>query len=195
MVDSKLVMQLREQTGAGVLEAKKALEETGGDLEKAAEILRKKGAVKAAGKTERQTREGLVHAYVHSNNKVGALVEVLCETDFVARNTEFQELAHDIAMQVAASDPLYVKVEDVPPEVVEKEKEIWLEEIRGQEKPPSVIEKILQGKLEKWFEDVCLLKQPFIKDEDVTIEELISQKIAKIGENIQIKRFVRYGLG
>lgn len=194
MIDSKLVMQLREQTGAGVLEAKKALEEANGDLAKAVEILRKKGVVKAAAKAERETREGLVHAYVHSNNKVGVLVEVLCETDFVARNPEFQALVHDIALQVAAADPLYIKPEDVPPELVEKEKSIWLEEIRGQEKPPSVVEKILQGKLEKWYEDVCLLKQPFIKDEDITIEGLIQQKIVKLGENIQMKRFVRFAI-
>ncbi|MBI4995168.1 elongation factor Ts [Candidatus Peregrinibacteria bacterium] len=194
MIDSKLIIQLREQTGAGIVEAKKALEESGGDLAKAAEFLRKNGVIKAASKSERQTKDGLVHAYVHPNNKVGVLIEVLCETDFVSRNPEFQELTHDLAMQAAATDPLYIKPEDVPPEVIEKEREIWLEEIRGQEKPPAVIEKILQGKLEKWLEDTCLLNQSFIKDEDITVGELVQQKIAKVGENIQVKRFVRFSL-
>lgn len=193
-MDTQLIVKLRAQTGAGVLEAKKALEEANGDFNLAIEILRKKGVIKAANKQARETKEGLVHAYIHANGKIGALVEVLCETDFVARNPEFQSLVHDIAMQIVATDPLYIKPEDIPEEVIEKEKEIWLEEIRGQEKPPAVIEKILQGKLEKWFEDVCLLKQPFIKDEDKKIEELVQEKIAKLGENIQIKRFVRFAI-
>jgi elongation factor Ts len=194
MIDSKLILQLRAETGAGIIEVKKALEEANGDLVKAKEILRQKGVLKAATKAERETHEGLIHAYVHSNNRVGALVEVLCETDFVARNPEFQELVHDLAMQVAATDPLYIKPEDIPPEVIEKEKSLWLEEIRGEGKPPAVVEKIIQGKLEKWFSEVCLLKQSFIKNEDTTIEELIQQKIAKLGENIQVKRFVRFAL-
>lgn len=193
ITDPKLVSQLREQTGAGIVECKNALDEAEGNLEKATEILRKKGEIKAAKKSaERTTKEGLVHAYIHANGKVGAMVEVSCETDFVARNEEFQALAHDLAMQVAATNPLYAKPEDAPEEVVAKEKEIYLEEIRGQEKPPAVVEKILAGKLEKYFEDACLLKQPFIKDEDITVEELINQKIAKIGEKIEIKKFIRY---
>ncbi len=193
IINPKLVSQLREQTGAGVVECKNALDETGGDLEKAIEILRKKGEIKAAKKSvERTAKEGLIHAYIHSNGKVGAMVEVSCETDFVARNEEFQALVHDLAMQVAATNPLYLKPEDVPEEVIAKEKEMYLEEIRGQEKPPAVVEKILQGKLEKYFEDVCLLKQPFIKDEDITVEELVNQKIAKIGEKIEVRKFVRY---
>lgn len=192
-VDSKLVMQLREQTGAGVVECKNALDEAGGDILKAIEVLRKKGEIKAAKKLgERTTKEGLVHAYVHANGKVGSMIEVSCETDFVARTEEFQTLVHDIAMQVAATNPLYVKPEDVPEEVVAKEKQMYLEELQGQEKPPAVVEKILAGKLEKYFEDVCLLKQPFVKDEDITVEELINQKIAKIGEKIEVKRFVRF---
>jgi len=193
IVNPKLVSQLREQTGAGVVECKDALEESGGNLEKAIEILRKRGEIKAAKKSaERTTKEGLIHAYIHANGKVGTMVEVSCETDFVARNEEFKTLAHDLAMQVAAANPFYVRPEEVPSEVVAKEKEMYLEEIRGQEKPPAVVEKILQGKLEKYFEDVCLTKQPFIKDEDITVEELINQKIAKIGEKIEIKKFVRY---
>ena len=193
IVNPKLVAQLRAETGAGIVECKNALDEAGGDQKKATEILRKKGEIKAAKKSaERTTKEGLVHAYVHANGKVGAMIEMSCETDFVARNEEFQALVHDIAMQVAATNPLYVKPEDVPGEVVAKEKEMYLEEIRGQEKPPALVEKILEGKLEKYFEDVCLLKQPFVKDEDITIEELINQKIAKIGEKIEIKKFVRF---
>lgn len=193
IANPKLVVELREQTGAGIVECKNALDEAGGDLNQAVEILKKKGEIKAAKKlAERTTKEGLVHAYIHANGKVGSMIEVSCETDFVARNEEFQAMVHDIAMQVAATNPLYVKPEDVPREVVSKEKEMYLEEIRGQEKPPAVVEKILQGKLEKYFEDVCLLKQPFVKDEDITIEEMINQKIAKIGEKIEVKKFVRF---
>lgn len=192
MIDPKLVMQLREQTGAGVLEAKRALEESGGDLEKAAEILRKSGALKAAKKSDRATGEGLVHAYIHGGGKVGVLLEVLCETDFVARNPEFQGLAQDLAMQIAAMDPLYVKPEDVTSEVIEKEKEMYAEDVDG--KPKEIQEKILQGKIDKWLSEVCLMRQPFIKDEDQTIEDLIKSKIAKLGENIQVRRFVRFAL-
>jgi elongation factor Ts len=193
MINPKLISELREQTGAGIVECKNALEETGGNIEKAVEILRKKGEIKAMKKiTEREAKEGLVHAYIHANGKVGAMVEVNCETDFVARNEEFKSLVHDLAMQIAATNPLYLRPEDIPQDIIEKEKEMYLEEIRGQEKPPSVVEKIIQGKLEKYFEDVCLLKQPFIKDEDITVEELINQKIAKIGEKIEVRRFVRF---
>ncbi len=195
MNDTLNIVKLREITGAGMMDCKKALDEAGDNLEKAIEILRKKGAIKAAKKqSERQTKEGVVHAYVHSGNKVGVLIELLCETDFVARNQEFGELAHDLAMQIAATNPLHIRPEDVPAEVVEKEKSIYLEEISGQEKPPAVVEKIINGKLEKYFEDVCLLKQPFIKDEDITVEELINQKIAKIGEKIEVGRFVRFAI-
>lgn len=194
MADAKLVMQLREQTGAGILDAKKALEESGDDLTKAAELLRKKGAVKAASKSDRETHEGVVHAYIHAGGKVGALVEVLCETDFVARNEQFQAFVHDIAMHVAAANPLYVRPEDVPEEVIEKEKEIAKEHMAGENKPAEIIEKILGGKINKYFEETCLLKQAFVKDDSVTIEELLKGQIAKIGENIQIKRFVRFSL-
>ncbi|MDP3763497.1 MAG: translation elongation factor Ts [bacterium] len=192
MVDSKTVMQLRAQTGAGVLEAKRALEETDGDIQKAIDQLRKSGALKAAKKSDRETKEGLVHSYIHGGGKVGVLVEVLCETDFVARNPTFEELAHDIAMQIAATNPLYVKPEDVPGEMVEKEKSIYAEETAG--KPANIVEKIVQGKLDKWYSDVCLMKQAFIKDEDLTIEDVVNAKIAKLGENIQVRRFVRYSL-
>lgn len=192
-IDSKIVVQLREQTGAGIVECKNALDEAGGDFAKAMEILKKKGEIRAAKKSaEREAKEGLVHAYIHANGKVGAMVLVSCETDFVARNEEFQAFVHDIAMQVAATNPLYIKPEDIPEETVAKEKEMYLEEFQGVEKPAGVVEKIIEGKLQKYYADACLLKQPFVKDEDITIEELINQKIAKIGEKIEVKRFVRF---
>lgn len=194
MADAKTVMQLREITGAGIMDAKGALEETGGNLEQAAELLRKKGIVKAEKKGDRATSEGLIHAYVHSNNKVGAIVEVLCETDFVARNDQFQSFVHDLAMHIVASNPLYVQPSDVPAEVLEKEKQLYVEEVAGSGKPAEIVEKIVAGKLDKYLSDICLLKQPFIKDEDMTVEELIKGVTAKIGENIKVKRFVRMSL-
>lgn len=189
-MSTKLIAKLRKMTGAGMMDCKKALEEAGDDMDKAVEVLRKKGALKAAKKGERATGDGLVHAYVHSNGKVGALVQVLCETDFVARTDEFKQLVHDIAMQVTAMDPLYLSPEDVPTEVIEKEKEIYLEKIN--DKPADVKDKIIEGKLGKFYAENCLLNQSFFKDEDVTIEELIQQKIVKIGENIRIERFERF---
>lgn len=192
MIDNKLIMELRARTGAGVLEAKKALEEGGGEIDKAIEYLRKSGVIKAAKKSERATGQGMVHAYVHGGGKVGVLVEVLCETDFVARNPEFQELAHDLAMQIAATNPMYVKPGDVPVDVLEKEKAIYAQEAVG--KPAAVVEKIIRGKLDKWYSEVCLLKQPFIKDEDQTIEGLVQSKIVKLGENIQVRRLARFSL-
>lgn len=194
MADAKHVMELRTLTGAGVMDAKAALDETAGDVAKAAELLRKKGIVKAEKKSDRATSEGVIHAYVHGSGKVGAMVEVLCETDFVARNEQFQQFVHDLAMHVVASNPLYVRPEDVPAEVIEKEKQLFLEEIAGSGKPPGIAEKIVAGKIEKFLTDVCLLKQPFVKDEDVTVEELIKSVTAKVGENIKVKRFVRMSL-
>lgn len=194
MADAKTVMQLRELTGAGIMDAKQALQETNGDLTAAADLLRKRGIVKAEKKSDRATSEGLVHAYVHSNNKVGALVEVLCETDFVARNEQFQQFVHDLAMHVVAASPLYVRPEDVPEEVMAKEKQMYVEEVAGSGKPAEIVEKIVAGKLDKYLSDVCLLKQTFVKDEDVTIEELIKSVTAKVGENIKVKRFVRMEL-
>lgn len=189
------VVKLRAMTGAGMVDCKKALDEASGDLEKAAEILRQKGQIKAAKKTaERETKEGVVHAYVHANGKVGAMVELLCETDFVARNEIFQALAHDIAMQITATDPLYLKPEDVPAEVIEKEKDIYREDLRGEAKPEEIIDKIISGKLNKYYEEACLLKQAFIKDEDKTIEDLINDRIAQLGEKIEIGRFCRFAI-
>lgn len=193
-MDPKLIMTLRNATGAGVLDAKKALEECGGDVSKAAEALRKKGQAKAAARQERTTREGLVGHYIHATGKVGALVEVACETDFVARSDEFKSLVHDLAMHVTASNPLYLSPDDIPPEVLAKEKEIATAEFAGSGKPAAVIEKIAEGKLAKYYADTCLLNQPFIKDEDVTVAERIQQAIAKTGENIVVRRFCRFSL-
>jgi len=192
-LDLQQVAKLRQQTGCGINDCKIALEEAGGDLDKAIEILRKKGEIKAAKKaTDRETKEGVVFAYIHQNKKIGAMIELDCETDFVARNEEFQALAKDLAMQVAATNPLYLKPEDIPESVLEKEKEIYKEQVLAESKPENVIEQIIEGKLEKYYEDVCLLKQPFIKNEDLTIEQLIKEKIAKIGEKIEITQFVRF---
>ncbi len=194
-VDAKLVKKLRELTGAGMLDCKKALEETGGDLEAAVELLRKKGIAKAAKKAGRETKEGLIHAYIHAGGRIGVLLELNCETDFVARNELFKELANEIAMQVAAMRPRWVKREDVPKEVVEKEGEIAREAALAEGKPEHIAEKIAEGKVEKFFKEVCLLEQPYIKDDKKTVEELIKEYIAKLGENIQVRRFTRYELG
>jgi len=194
LIDAKLVAQLRSQTGAGMMDAKVALEENGGDLEKAGEALRKKGIAKAAKKADRETHEGRVHAYIHSNGKLGALVEVLCETDFVARTDAFIAFCNDLAMHVSAVDPSYLSRADVPVELIEKEKEIYRAEMAAQAKPPEVIEKIIEGKLNKWFSEVVLLEQPFIKEDDKTVEEYLKSRISTLGENMQIKRFARFSI-
>jgi elongation factor Ts len=194
-VDAKLVKTLREITGAGMLECKSALEEANGDLELAVEILRKKGVAKAAKKAGRETKEGLIHAYIHAGGRIGVLLELNCETDFVARNKLFKELANEIALQIAAMKPQYVKREDVPREIVEKEGEIARETAIAEGKPAHIAEKIAEGKLEKFYKEVCLYEQSYIKDDKKTVEELIKEYIAKIGENIQVRRFCRYELG
>lgn len=195
-IDLSSITKIREMTGAGIVDVKKALEEAGGDVEKTIEVLRKKGAIKAAKKSaERTAKEGIVEAYMHAGGKVGVLVELLCETDFVARNEEFKALAHDIALHVAAMDPIYLSPETVPPEVIEKEKSIAVEEFAGSGKPASVVEKIVEGKIGKWYSDTCLLSQAFIKDEDVAIKDLINNVSAKVGEKIEVKRFCRYAIG
>lgn len=190
-ISAQQVALLRSQTGAGMMDAKTALEETAGDLEKAAELLRKKGIAKAAKKADRETHEGRVHTYIHSNSKLGAMVEVLCETDFVARTESFIAFCHDLALHVSASDPQYLSRADVPTELIEKEKEIYRAEMAAQNKPVDVIEKIIEGKLNKWFSEIVLLEQTFIKDDEKTIEDLLKEQIATLGENMQIKRFVR----
>lgn len=192
-----LIKQLREETGAGVADCQKALQESGGDFDKAVEILRRKGERVAFAKQSRVMKEGILEAYIHSNKKIGAMVELTCETDFVARNQEFRQLAHDLAMQVAATNPQWLKPEDIPNEILEKEKKIYQEEISarsGKDKPAAVKEKIIEGKLNKFYSEVCLIKQPFIKDDKITIERLIVEKIAKLGENIKIQRFVRFSI-
>lgn len=188
------VKALREKTGAGVVEAKKALDEANGDIEKAVHILRERGQLKALKKTDRAVGEGLVAQYLHSNKKIGAMVKLYCETDFVARTDDFQELARDIAMHVAALDPKYLRPEDVPTEMVEQERGYWIEELRKQGKPEALHEKILEGKEKKFREEMALLTQTFVKDPDKTVNVLVSEKIAKIGENIQIGAFVRFVL-
>lgn len=192
-MSTNLIKELRELTGAGMMEVKAALDEGGGDKDKAVEILRKKGALKMGKKADRVTKEGIVETYIHPGSRVGALVEVNCETDFVARTEDFKQLAKDIALHVAASNPLYVKIEDVPAEVVEKEKEIYKEQIKG--KPEEVAGKILEGKLAKYYEEVCLMEQAFVKSPDIKVKDLVSQAVAKIGENIQVRRFARFVLG
>ena len=188
------IKKLRELSGAGMLNCKKALEEAGGNFEKALEILRKKGQQIAAKKQTRAVTEGLIGVYVHGNGKTAALVEVNCETDFVARNPEFGEFVHDLAMQVVAMNPFYLSEKDIPAQIIKKERKIYLEQMKNEKKSAEVIDKIIEGKLSKFYQDVCLLRQPYIKDDKITIEELLKQKIAKIGENIVIKRFVRYSL-
>jgi elongation factor Ts len=194
-ITAEMVKQLREATNAGVLDCKKALTETNGDFEAAVEILRKKGLATAAKKAGREANEGLIGSYVHPGSKIASLVEVNCETDFVARTEEFQQLARDLAMHVTASRPQYISREDVPADVIAKEREIYRAEVSNSGKPAEVIERIVDGKLEKWFEEVCLLEQPFIKDPQLTIKDLLTSRIASLGENIKIRRFCRFEVG
>jgi len=193
-ITTEMVKDLRERTGAGVLDCKKALEEVDGDMEKAMELLQQKGFAIAARKAEREANEGLVEAYIHSGGKLGVLLELNCETDFVARTEDFRGLAHDLAMQVAATSPRYLAPEDIPAEVLQRERQ-WQREHVGEGKSEDVIERIVEGKLRKYYEEVCLLEQPFIKDEGVTVRDLVTSKIAKLGENIKVRRFARFELG
>lgn len=193
MVELQTVTKLRAQTGAGMVDCKKALDESNGDYEKAIEILRKKGEAKATKKmAERQTKEGIVYSYIHSNNKAGVLLELFCETDFVARTDDFKALAHDIAMQIVAMSPEYLMPEQVPAAVLEKEKEVYREQLKNEGKPEAMLEKILEGKLAKYYEENCLLNQAFIKDDKIKVGDLIKQMIAKTGEKIEIGKFARF---
>jgi len=194
-ITAGMVKELREKTGAGMLDCKKALEEANGDLEKATEVLREKGLAAAKNKAGRIASEGLVESYIHAGGRIGVLVEVNCETDFVAKNDAFREFVRDIAMQIAASNPKYVKREEVPQEEIEKEKEILRSQALNEGKPAHIVDKMVEGRINKYFEEVCLLEQSFIKDPDKTIETLVNEKIASIGENISIRRFVRFELG
>lgn len=193
MVKADLVRKLRERTGVGMMACKEALNESGGDIEKAIEILRKKGEAKAVKHSGRPANEGIVASYIHHGGKIGVLVEVSCETDFAAKSKDFQELVKDISMHIAASNPLYISREDVPNEVVAKEKEIFKEQVKG--KPAQAVEKVIEGKLEKFYKEACLLEQPFVKNPEVSIKDLLVSSIAKIGENIVVRRFARYQVG
>jgi elongation factor Ts len=192
---SDSVKELREKTGAGILDCQKALSETGNDIEKAIDYLRQKGLAAAQKKAGRETNQGLVHAYIHAGGKIGVLIEVNCETDFVARNEEFKSFVNDLALQVAASSPAYVRREDVPADTISKEKSIYEAQAKEMGKPPAAWPKIVDGKLDKYFQENCLLEQAFIKDPSVTVKDLLAQKIAKIGENMNVRRFTRYQLG
>jgi elongation factor Ts len=189
------VKELREKTGAPMMDCKSALTEAKGDLEQAIVLLRKKGVSVAAKKATRVTSEGSVGYYIHAGGKIGVLVEVNCESDFVARTEDFKELVHDIAMHIAASDPKFVRKEDVTPEAFEREKDIYRAQAAATGKPPAVVEKIVAGKMEKFYEEVCLLEQPFIKDQTISISQLIAAKIGKLGENIAVRRFARFKVG
>jgi elongation factor Ts len=192
MADAKSVMELRHQTGAGVVDCKQALEEAGGDMAKATDILHKKGAAKAARKNaERTVSEGILASYLHHNRRLAAIVEVQCETDFVALNQDFVTFANDMAMQIAAMNPEYVAPENIPAEVLDKQRALFMEELASENKPDEIKAKIVEGKLNKWYSDVCLLKQTFFKDDDKTVEALLTELIAKTGEKIVIARFSR----
>lgn len=194
-VSIEAIKELREKTGAGFGDCRKALMETDGNIEKAIDYLREKGIASAAKKSSRVTKEGRIFSYIHTNGKIGAMIEINCETDFVARTDEFENLLKDIAMQVAAMSPLYVSREDVPQGVLEKEKEIYKAQMKDSGKPENVIEKIVEGKIEKFYKDVCLIEQPFIRDNTKTVDTIIKEKIAKLGENIVVKRFARFVVG
>jgi elongation factor Ts len=194
-ITAQMVKQLREKTGAGMMDCKKALEEANGDMAQAETILRKKGISAASKRMGRAARNGQVGAYIHPGAQLGVMVEVNCETDFVARTDQFQELVHDIAMQIAAADPRWIRRDEVPQDVLDKEKEIARDRARNEGKPEKVLDRIVEGRIEKFYEEVCLLDQPFIKDNSMTIEQLIKTKIAGLQENIAVSRFVRFKVG
>jgi elongation factor Ts len=194
-ITSELVKELRDRTGVGMMDCKKALVETGGDVEKAIQLLREKGLSAAAKRAGRETKEGCIFSYIHQGAKLGVLVEVDCETDFVARTVEFQELGKNLAMQVAASSPLAVRREELPEDIVEREREIYRKQALSSGKPENVVDKIVEGKQEKFYHEACLLEQPFVKNNEETVEDLLKATIAKLGENIVVKRFARFQLG
>ena len=194
-ITSEMIKELREKTLAGMLDCKKALQEMDGDMEKSIDYLRKKGLANAAKKMDREVTEGIVASYIHNNLKIGVLLELRCSTDFVARNEDFQALGKELCMQVAAANPLYANIESVPASEIEREKDIYREQMKDSGKPANVVEKIVEGKLAKYYEDVCLLEQAYIKDPKVKISDLIKEKIAIFGENIAVGKFVRYQIG
>lgn len=194
-VTAQMVKQLREKTGAGFMECKAALVEANGDMEQAEIVLRKRGQALAHKKASRATCEGLIGAYVHAGGKLGVLIEVNCESDFVARTDDFRELVHDLSMQVAATDPRFIRKEDVDPQALAKEKEIQRARALEEGKPEKIVDKIVEGRLSKYYEEVCLLEQPFVKDNTMTVGQLVASKIARLGENITVNRFVRFKVG
>ncbi len=194
-ITADLVKQLRERTGAGMMECKKALQEANGDLSEAEVVLRKRGIASAAKRATRATKQGMIGSYIHPGSQLGVLVEVNCESDFVARTGDFKELVHDIAMQIAAADPQFIRKEDVTPEVLDKERDIQKARVIAEGKPEKVADKIVEGRLSKFYEEICLLEQPFIKDNSLTVGQLIATRIAKTGENMSVSRFVRFKLG
>ena len=194
-ITTQMVKELRESTGAGVLEAKKALEATAGDYDKAVDILREKGAARAAKRSGREANEGVIELYAHPGNRVGVMVEVNCETDFVGRNEQFRQLAHDIALHIAAASPLYLTRDEVPAEDLEREVDVLRNQALAEGKPEQIVEKIVTGRMNKFYEETVLMDQPFIKDESMTITQLITDAIRTTGENIKIRRFARYELG
>jgi elongation factor Ts len=195
MIEASAVKELRERTGAGMMDCKKALTETNGDMEKAIEVLREKGLAAAAKKAGRIASEGIVDSYIHGGGRIGVLIEVNSETDFVAKNEEFRQFVRDMAMQVAASNPLYVKREEVDQQLIEKEREIYRAQALNEGKPEKIVEKMVEGRVEKYYKEICLLEQPFIKDTDKTVQDVLTGMIAKIGENLSIRRFVRFEKG
>ena len=194
-ISAEQVKKLREKTGVGLMDCKEALRSANGDMEKAVDYLRERGLAKLAKRTGRATTEGSISAYIHTGGKIGAMAEVNCESDFVAKTGEFQTFVKDVVMQIAASSPLYVRREEVPPEVLEREKTIYRNQARESGKPEKILDKIAEGKLEKFYQEVCLMEQPFIKNADITIKELLEQVVTKLGENIVIRRFARFQLG
>ena len=194
-VPAQLVKELRDRTGAGFSDCRAALIETGGDIEKAIDALRKKGQAAAAKKAQRETSEGLVSCYIHAGGRIGVLVEINCESDFVARTEDFQRLCHDVAMHIAALDPRFLRREEVTSEILDRERDVYRDQAKQTGKPENIIDKIVNGKMEKFYEENCLYEQHFIKDEGVTIKELVDQSIAKVGENITIRRFSRFKVG
>ena len=194
-IAAKTVKELRDMTGAGMMDCKKALIESNGDVEKAVGILRRQGLSKAAQKADRSANEGLIYSYIHPGSKLGVLLEINCETDFVARTDDFQILAKDIAMQIAAANPLVIERGRLDPSLIEKEKEIYRTQALNEGKPEKVIEKIIEGRLSKYYQEVALLEQPFVKDEDIAIKDLLNNAISKLGENIVVKRFARFRMG
>jgi elongation factor Ts len=194
-ITAKMVKELREASGAGMMDCKKALKETGGDMEKAGEYLRKKGIASASKKEGRTTSQGIVGSYIHMGGKVGVLVEVACETDFVARTDDFQEFVHNVAMHIAAASPVAVSREEVDPTLIEKEKEIYRGQMQEQNKPADIIDKIVEGKVDKYYSEIVLLEQKYVKDPDMTVEDYLKSIIGGLGENMAIKRFTRYQIG